>query len=336
MERWRSSKWLCMVCAGLILSSFSLTSVALAKDPYPADTLSWICHSKPGSGFDIAARGFSPFLSKYLKEVSPGAKGGEINVKNVTQAMGRKAYADIYNAKPDGYTIGDINIGHVSQFIFDADKPPFDVNKFVWLVRTAMTTRLLIGNKKGLATWEEMVAASKKAPLKWSVGTMGSSGHIESAIVAETVGLQAKFLPAGGPPEQINAVLRGDVQVAWISEDSVKALAEAKEVNVLVSFTDQRLFPDVPTIKEKGYPQVIPYVGNHRLIMGPPNFDPDAKNILLAAAKKAMADPEYVTFCTKVGLTPAPLLGKDVEDLMARYIKFYTDMAPTLKKYLTY
>ena len=326
--------------AGIVAGFFILSAFGLLNETganaYPTDTLTWICHSKPGSGFDINARGFAPFLTKYLKEAAPGGKGGDINIKNVTQAMGRKAYTDIYNAKPDGYTIGDINIGHISQFIFDDDKPPFDVNKFAWLFRTATTTRLLIGNKKGFATWEDMVAAAKKAPLKWSVGTMGSSGHIESAIVKEAIKVDAKFLPAGGPPEQINAVLRGDVHVAWVSEDSVKSLAEAKEVTVLVSFTEDRLFPDVPTIKEKGYPQVIPYVGNHRLIIGPPNYDANAKAVLLAAAKKAMADPEYLAFCKKIGLTPAPLLGKDVEDLMARYIKFYTEMAPTLKKYLTY
>jgi len=43
-----------------------------------------------------------------------------------------------------------------------------------------------------------------------------------------------------------------------------------------------------------------------------------------------------LAFCKKVGLTASPLLGKDVEDLMARYIKFYQDMAPTLKKHLNY
>ena len=68
---------------------------SLAKDVYPSGRVQWICYTKPGGGFDMIARNITPYLGKYLKEVSRGGKGGEIVFRNIVGAGGKKAYNTI-------------------------------------------------------------------------------------------------------------------------------------------------------------------------------------------------------------------------------------------------
>src|SRR3990170_4852265 len=56
--------------------------LCLAKDVYPAEKISWLIPYKAGGGFDLLARGISPYLTKYLREASPGAKGGDLILRN--------------------------------------------------------------------------------------------------------------------------------------------------------------------------------------------------------------------------------------------------------------
>ena len=66
---------------------------AFAKDAYPADKITWISPYKAGGGFDLVARGISPYLTKYLRELSPGAKGGNGGgrAKSLQQRLWRQA-----------------------------------------------------------------------------------------------------------------------------------------------------------------------------------------------------------------------------------------------------
>ncbi len=65
----------------LALTTFTNIPSIFAKDIYPANKITFIVPYKAGGGYDIYARSVSPHLSKYLKEVAPGAKGGDINDK---------------------------------------------------------------------------------------------------------------------------------------------------------------------------------------------------------------------------------------------------------------
>jgi len=95
-----------------LISSLPLSLPAATKDVYPAEDINWVCYSSAGGGYDLTARSSAPFLTKALREVSPNAKGGNVKVTNMTGGAGAKAAYYLFNdARPDGYTIGDINRG---------------------------------------------------------------------------------------------------------------------------------------------------------------------------------------------------------------------------------
>ena len=68
--------------------------------------------------------------------------------------------------------------------------------------------------------------------------------------------------------------------------------------------------------------------------MGPPNLDPEAKRILVTAARKMVNDPKYQEFCLKIGSLPSPLVGDEVTQAVNTRVKFYEEIAPILRRHL--
>lgn len=76
-----------MKIAGLSFGTLALSTVitqpaAFAKEIYPRGKITLIVPNKPGGGYDIFARVISPYMTKYMKNLSPGVTGGDIIVKN--------------------------------------------------------------------------------------------------------------------------------------------------------------------------------------------------------------------------------------------------------------
>ncbi len=324
--------------ATFLLGSFSVFGVAvMAQEIYPAKKVTFICASEPGGGMDLVARGVAPFLSKYLKELNPNTKGGEVEVKNMPGASHAKAMNYVFTeAKPDGYTIGDFIRGNVYKFIYGQAKLPFDVRDFTWLCSMGVNQRVLVCNKKKFATWEQMIAASKKEPLTFECSSVGSSEQLDTIFLKEIAGIPGKLTFSGGSSQTIGSLIRGDTDVSLMDYAPVKAIIESKEINVLATMTEKRILPDVPTIGEKGFPEVLKLLGGecgNRMVMAPPKLAPEAKRKLIDAFKKASDDPEFKAFRLKVGITLETCLDEKVRETIADHAESLRKMAPTLKKY---
>lgn len=314
---------------------FSPQSITLARGVFPDGDITFICNSQPGGGNDLIARGFAVYFTKNVKEIVPGAKGGGMKVQNVTGGAGAKAYTAINEADPDGYTIGDFNAGQLYEYLVGTLKLPFDLGKMTYLFAPCSTTRVMVAPKKGSTTWEEMLAASKKEPLRWVIGQYGSAMHLESVFVKETVGIPAKFIVTEGSAKVVSALLRGDADIVFMAYEAVRSAIESNDVNVLVTFSNERVLPQVPTIGEKGFPQMVNYVGPYRTVVGPPNMDPEAKRVIIATARKVMADAGFRDYLKKMGIIDInPIYDKEVYDKTYGYAKFFQDYESTIKKYI--
>jgi len=324
-----------MLAAAFILSSFSLFGFgALAQSVYPAKDIDFLCYTDPGGGYDIFARGMSPFLTKHLRAVSPGAKGGEIKVKNIIGAGGAKQITSMYkDAKPDGYTIGDFNEGNAYNFLYGMNKLPFNVMEVTILVSWAKTNRVLVSRR--FKTWEEMLAAAKKEALTFVSSNPGAKQNLDTIFFKEGVGLPGKVANAGGTAQAVSALLRGDGDIYVVDHPSAKVLIESKEVNCLISFTEERVIPQVPTIAEKGFPELLKTVGGKcgRIFIAPPKFNPEAKRILIAAFKGMLADSEFRAYCEKTGIELRSFFDKEAENALGEYVEMLRENTAILKKY---
>jgi tripartite-type tricarboxylate transporter receptor subunit TctC len=254
-------------------------------------------------------------------------------MRNEPAASGRKAYSLLNHAKPDGLTIGAFDIGFISS-TFTTDVG-FDIADFTFMVRAMKTDRIIVTNKNGFANWEEMVKASKIKPLKWGTGAFLQSMQLDSAVLTERMGIPVRYIPwAGGTSASMGALIRGDVEVAMASADSVKSLLAAGEIRPLAVIANESHYPGVPTIKELGHPDLVEKLGTQRFVVGPPGLPNNLQKAFINAFKKTMHDQRFLAYANKLGLDFKPLYGADAvrafRDVNAYYHK---DLKPIYIKY---
>ncbi len=306
-------------------------SDALAKDVYPAERISIVAPYKAGGGYDLYLRALGPYLAKYLKVVSPGAKGGEIVMRNEPAAAGRKAYSLLFTARPNGYTIGAIGSGSLIESI--VEKPEFDFSKLTFLTLGNASVKMVVGPAKGFASWSEVVSAMKKGPVKMAAGSYGRANHTCGIILNETVGTNFKLINFPGTAEGINALMRGDVQVGMFDEEPTQGLIEANEVRVLLVFTEVSEYPGAVSAKDIGHPELAETFTDMRFVVGPPGLEPTPKKILIEALRKAQNDPAFVSWAHKFKFRLKNIYGDDAKKALMNFVKFYEGMAPMLRKY---
>lgn len=320
---------------GILISALAVfpNSLGFAKDIYPAKKITIIVPMKAGGGYDIMSRGVAPFLTKYLREINPGAKGGDVVIKNEPAASGNKAYRMIYNANPDGYTIGSFDTAFATESL--RTKLDFDINKYEYLLQFNTATRLLVSRKNTFASWEDMMRSAKTKEIKWAVGQFGRTIHVASIIIKETMGIPSRLINYAGNAENLNALVRGDVQIATISPESGKALIDAGEIQVLVDFSAKSEYPGVPTGKDLGYPDLADKVVGHRLFIAPPGIPKDISKSLTEAFNKIMHDKEFQAWAQKSDIPLDPIFGNEADKMVKKMFKLYQqDMKTMLVKYL--
>ena len=311
------------------------SNVILAKDIYPARKIEWISHTQPGSGFDIIPRGIGPFLTKHLKELAPGSKGGEIVVKNEPAAAGLKAYSRVLRGEPNGYIIGGLDIAFITDMVTGkVDKNEIDIKKFTYLSKLNSNSKLLITGKNGFQSWADAVESSKKSPLKIGTGQFGRANHVSLILIMEALGLNAKVINTQSTAATMSMLMRGDVHVALTSDESVSNFLESKEVRVLVDCTEKSRFPGALSMTDLGHPEVVKYAQTHRFIIAPPNLPKEINALLTEALKKTMRDKEFLIWAKRAGFDFEPIYGSAAREMAMGYISFYQGMEQTLKKYL--
>lgn len=311
---------------------FGKLPMALAKEIYPAERITWNCNVKAGGAYDLVARSINPFLTQYLRAISKEAKGGEIVIKNLAEAGGRRAYSSTFYAKPDGYTIGDFNTAFVTDNI--TDKIEFDVNKYTFLVRMGFSLRVLLARKDGPKTWEEMMKKGKEKEIKWGASSFGRGHHVTSILIKDAAKIPARLVNFPGAVENGNALMRGDIDVAMMAEDSAKGMIDAGEFRVLTVFSEKSSYPGVPSIAQLGYPELADPSKLHMLVIGPPGLPNEISGLLISAFRRVFGDKEFLDRMKKLDFELEPLYGTDAERVAKTLFRFYEGKTPILKKYL--
>ena len=326
LNRGRLLKWVGLIGWVFLCSSH----LSWGQDIYPSKNITWVIPFKPGGGHDLTARAVSPFLEKNFKKLSPKAKGGAILIKNEAAGAGEKMINILINAPPDGYTIGSLTGAFLAEKYLE--KKDYDVANLTYLIRLDEMTRLLVTRKSGPKNWNEVVAMSKSGPIKWGVAAYGRDLHVTSIIANEALGLPVKYIPFGGTAENMNALLRGDIHISMISDDSARALLDSGEIHALLSFEKKSSYPGAPSIQDLGHPELILPTKGHRFLVAPPGLPKGLNNMIVEAFQQANADEQFVAWCKKTGFEFTPVYRDDLEKMLKGLLDFYKEKAPVIKK----
>ena len=164
LKKWSTAAMLSLVC-GMPLTSWAA---------WPDDqTIELVVGFAPGGGTDLMARALVPFVEKKL-----GGKA-RIVVVNKPGAGGEISSTYIARAKPDGYTIGFINVpGFV--FIPMYKQSTYQTDDLKIIARVVDDPAVLVARKNSkYKTLPDILEALKKDPgsLSFATSGRGTSGH---------------------------------------------------------------------------------------------------------------------------------------------------------------
>jgi tripartite-type tricarboxylate transporter receptor subunit TctC len=287
-NRWVSA---CVAAAAMLAGG-----VALAQD-YPVKPVTLIVPWPAGGSTDISMRAIADVAAKHL--------GQPITIDNKAGGGGTVGPATmVAAAKPDGYTISQIPITVfrlplMQQVSWDPDKD------FTYIVHlTGYTFGVTTNADSQFRSWKDVVEFAKQNPGKVTYATpgTGTSLHIGMEQIAGLAGIKLTQVPFKGGAET-NAAVLGNHTMLQADSTGWRPLVDAGKLRLLMVWTSQRSpnFPEVPTLKELGYPMVYDSPFG---IAGPKGMDPKIVAKLHDAFKKALDDPAVIATLAKFDMVP--------------------------------
>lgn len=268
----------------IFAAMLAATAPALAE--WPEKPIDLIVAYSAGGGTDVTARTLQPMLEAAL--------GQSVVVVNRPGAGGEVGHAAIASAKPDGYTIGILNLPPMLTIPITRDAA-FTADDFIpvaGLVRDP--SALSVHANSPFRTLDELVAFAKENPGAVTVGTtgVGTDDHLAMRYFADAAGIELTHVPfAGGGPAR-TALIGGHVSAAALNLGEAAPAAKEGRVRILTQFSDtvSEFAPDVPTAMSLGYDVRML---SERGIGMPAGVDPAIVEKLAAAIAEVTANAEF-------------------------------------------
>jgi tripartite-type tricarboxylate transporter receptor subunit TctC len=272
-------------------------------------------------------------MEKYVKALSPTPDRVGVMIKNQPGGAEMRAMNELYNSRPDGHTIasgGDIL--HTRAVFGELG---FDLFDITFIARLSSASKVLVtGSRSNIRTWDDIVQASQKAPLRVGITGFGASNHVASILFIDTTRISARPVIFDGTAGANAALIRGDVPLGINSEDSLRNLINAKELRPILTFTEKSVYPGVPNIKEIGFPELIEPIKSQRYVIAPPKLPADKKKALEDILRKTMVDQEFLAWNKKAEMSFDPVFGPDLDNLVRNIQNFYQGKEKILREYL--
>jgi len=252
-------------------------------------TITLVVSYAAGGGADLMARLIAPKLAEAL--------GQTVVVDNKPGASGQIAAGQVARAMPDGtQLLLDASSFAVNPALFP--KLPYDSDKaFTPLTVLALFPNVLVctpgfeaKNVKDLVR----MAKAKPGHISYASSGNGSAQHLAGALFEDRAGVSLVHVPYRGGGPAMNDVMAGQVPLFFANVASSLGQIQSGRLRPLAvtSRRRTRALPDIPTMEEAGVPAYEVLEWNP--VLAPAGMDPNVKTTLVAALRKAMADPEVL------------------------------------------
>jgi tripartite-type tricarboxylate transporter receptor subunit TctC len=275
------------------------TNQESSKVKYPTKEIKLIVPYSAGGGFDTSARMLAPYLGKYLpNDVS-------VIIENLPGGEGNIGLGEVARSKPDGHTLALINLpGHfVKQILKEAT---YDLQKLEYVGNITTTTYLAAASlKSGYISIQDFQNAEK---INAGITNVSSTDGLGLVVSADSIGIKINTINHKGSSEAILSAIRGDVDIVQFPVESLMSHIESGDLTPLWVYSNERIpeLPDVPTILELGYGELLETVSLHRALATTPGTPKEVLDILREAFDKATSDPEYKKQVEESGATYNP------------------------------
>ena len=218
-----------------------------AAEDYPSKPVRMLVISSAAGSTDIIARMTAKALSEGLKQ--------QVVLDNRPGGGGIIASEILVHARPDGYTLLMSNTSHSVQPHLHAKLPYDPIKDFAPVSLVAVTHSLLTVNPAVPAhSVKELIALAKAQPgkLNYASGTNGSSAHIGMELLKLMAGVNIVRVPYKGTAENVNALISGEVQAAFVTLPSALPHVTSGRLRALAIGSPTRAprLPDVAPVAD--------------------------------------------------------------------------------------
>ncbi|SHI02465.1 tripartite tricarboxylate transporter substrate binding protein [Pollutimonas bauzanensis] len=290
---------------------------------YPERPITFICPWPVGGTADQSMRALCQVASQALKQ--------SVVLENRAGAAGMIGARAISQAKPDGYTIGQIPIS-VTRFSQLGSLPLDPRSDFTYIARTSgQTFGIAVLANSPFKSLREMAAYAKANPGKLTYGHSGIGGatHVGMEEFAQAAGIELVSVAYKGGSAALQDVIGG--QVDMLADSSSWAPhVESGKLRLLATWGEQRTprFKDTPTLKELGYEVVVEAPNG---VGAPKGLDPAVEQTLRAAFRDAVASKEFKQVVARIDAPVMYLDGPDYQRYVAAVYDHETQLIQRLK-----
>jgi tripartite-type tricarboxylate transporter receptor subunit TctC len=274
-----------------LLLTLAMTGAAFAAhgQDYPNKPLQMVMPFPPGGIVDIMGRGFAQALDKQLNQrvVVVNRPGGGLTV----------GMAVVARAPADGYTVIFTPVTPVTIQPHRMKNLPYTREAFIPVCQTFENLFYVAASpRSSLQDFASILAEAKANPgkLRYATSGVASSPHIAGAELWIKAGVSLTDVPYPGEVAALPNLIAGELELGIITTAGVAA----GRLRPLAVFADvrSREYPQVPTVRELGYP-ILPsgYGGLFVRVETPPAIVAR----LESACRDATADPAYQDLAAK-------------------------------------
>jgi tripartite-type tricarboxylate transporter receptor subunit TctC len=282
---------------------FLLLGSAVHAAEFPEKPIQVLVGWPAGSLNDMVDRAIAQVLQRILRQ--------PVIIQNAPGGGGALVLGRIKSEKPDGYTIFQTGSPMYSRTPHTRAVPYDALKDFAFLAQDSWFQFFL--EDRGDSPWknfDEMIAYVKKNPkkVKYTTSGVGTSQHLMMEYIGIREGLQWIHVPFTGSTECVAALLGGhvDLHSGTLGGELDHIRSGRLRIILAENATRLTLFPDAPTILEKGYDYSVKSGRTWTVPAGTPK---DIQRKLESALLQAFKDPTVIDALKKWDLAAEPLDG---------------------------
>jgi tripartite-type tricarboxylate transporter receptor subunit TctC len=271
-----------------LAGALTLLSGAASAQDWPSKPVRVVVAYAAGGANDLLARVFADQLGKSL--------GQQFFVENRTGGSGLIGTEAVARAAPDGYTLQASGMpSHVLAPAMNKNASFDPIKDFTHIAYLGGPPNVFVVHSSlGVNSFQELLALMRKetAGVQYVSPAIGAVGNMVAEYVAAKENVKLVHVAYRGGGAAIKDLVAGHVKVGSMTISTTQPHIAAGTLKALAISSEKRLpeFPDLPTLVELGYPELV--TTTWYSISGPAGLPRDVVDRLNAAVNKAMSEPD--------------------------------------------
>jgi tripartite-type tricarboxylate transporter receptor subunit TctC len=305
--------------------SAALAFPAVAQS-YPNRPVKFILAEAAGSSNDVVARLIAPPISAIL--------GQSIIVENRPGGGTLVGLRAVVESPPDGYTLlVSSSSALITTKLLNANDPFSLAKDLTPIAGIASTSWVLVTNPHvPVKSVQELVNYAQANPGRLNIGfAQGTGPQLVAESFKTLAGVDVVGVPYTGGGQVVTDLLGGNVQLYFGSAATTLSFVQSGALRGLVVTGETRdpLLPNLPTMKEAGFPKLT--LASALGIFGPAHLPEPVVNRIYSSAVQGLNSSLVAEQISKVGYTLDVSPPHDYAGLLARYQAIWTPIARAAK-----